>query len=146
MVYRLIVLLASAGYVAACGNSPSPIAPTPTAEGTYTLRTANGAPLPFYPMPASLPSLAILGDTLTIFPFGVAQTRGSYVFGGVIENAIGQANYTMSGAQLTLTFSNGGGTVLGGNMAIGSVAVASWNGSATLTVPYGGVVYVYRRP
>lgn len=131
-----LALIALAPIVAGCG-SDGPIQAVSSLPGIYTLRSVNGAALPFM-LVAGDPSLEVTGDELALASGGSFAQRTSFriTTGGVASADVANetGTYTESGATVTLRFARDNSTVTG---------VVSGN---TVTISAPGLVLVYARP
>jgi hypothetical protein len=137
--FTLFALLGSAGIIA-CGGSDATTAPvTVDVSGTYTLRTVNGAALPFaLGVDASGAADALVDDAFTL------TTNGSYIENGheSVTPTGGVATTQTVSDVGTYTFSNGVATLVSSE-GIGT-ATATISGS-TFTLVATGIVAVYTK-
>jgi hypothetical protein len=119
----------------ACGGGDS-TAPGPSVAGVYTLRTMNGAPLPFVLYQSGADMYEILDDAITLNDGGTWSESGhdrTTISGTVTtSNVVEGGTYTVQGTAITLL-----------SPTSGSITGALSSTSITLTGP--GLVGVYTR-
>jgi hypothetical protein len=134
-VARLFVFAALVT-LAACGSDSSTNAGPVSVAGTYTLRTVNGAPLPYTWLQIGADKLEITADAVTLTEGGTwteSWTERSTESGKVTTSTSTDAGtYTLAGTVITLV-SQESGTVVG-----------SLNGG-TLSLNQEGLVVVYMK-
>ena len=135
-VHRFIGILALSVFVASCG-SDSATAPISTSiAGSYTLRTINGAPLPFIVLQVGADKVEVLNETVVVAEGGTFMQQGSLrvTEGGVVstESYAETGTYTRNGTAITFVNSDG------------SSGTGTVNG-ATITISIVGFAFMYRK-
>ena len=134
---RLLTMLALTGFAACGGDSPTEV--KVSTEGSYTLRTVNGAPLPYLiPEATTATSKYEIMDATTTLNIGGTYTYFDHVrftFNGKAEilSYMEAGTFTLSGTAINLR-SNQGGALMSGTL-----------GANTLTVVAQGTSYVYTK-
>jgi lipocalin-like protein len=136
---RLIALVLTVGLVACGSDATSPSATSIT--GTWSLKTVNGAALPFVVFASGTDKEEIVSDVFTL----TANNASSGAFtqlttfritqnGQVASQSLPDAGtYTLNGSAVTLQFNSDSSSVTG-----------AWSGN-TITVTENGLVGVYQR-
>lgn len=135
---RLIALLLTVGLVG-CGSDAT--SPSASIAGTWSLKTVNGAALPFVILASGTDKEEIVSDVFTLTANGASHGAFTQLStyrltqnGQVTSQSIPDAGtYTLNGSAVTLQFTSDGSSVTG-----------SWSGN-TITVGQSGVVGVYQR-
>jgi hypothetical protein len=126
---RFVGLLALATALGCGGDSATNA--SDTVSGTYTLRTVNGAPLPFAILQIDSLKVEIISDAFTLTDnrtwtrVGANRTTdGSQVTNGAIADS---GTYVLNGTKITVISSNGStdGTVAGGKLTLTNDAVVA---------------------
>ena len=117
----------------ACGGDST--GPNDSVAGTYSLRTVNGANLPYIVLQVGADKLELTADVLTLTDGGSFTQITTFRVtenGQVTTSTVADAgSYTRNGTAISATFNSGGtatGTISGG----------------TITVALDGFSYVYR--
>jgi hypothetical protein len=135
---RLISVLLAVGLVACGGDSTSP---APSIAGTWSLKTVNGAALPYVILASGTTKIELVSDVFTITAndassgaFTQLTTIRSTQNGQVTSQSIPDAGtYTLNGTAVTFRFNSDG-----------SVGTGSWSGN-TITATEEGFAEVYQR-
>jgi hypothetical protein len=135
-VRRLVLLLALAT-LGACGSDASTGPDAEPIEGTYSLRTLNGATLPFT-IQSGPSSLTLTSDVITLAGNGSWTESITYrqIINGQTTNGTESDGgaWVRAGSNVTLQSSVNGGTAYSGTF-----------GNGSLTFTDGGVVVVFSR-
>jgi hypothetical protein len=142
MLRRLAFTLAAAVplLVAACSDSPT--APSASLEGSYSLRTVNGANVPVTLATMGADRVDITGGTLTLNNNGTfsGQLAFRFVFSGATTNQSESSSGTWTASGNTVTLSSEG-----------DVTIAVWDQNARqLTITesfdeFGTMALVFRK-
>jgi hypothetical protein len=131
---RRLIFLVGALAVSACTDSTGPIA---TLDGTYELKTVNGAALPYTTFQSATQKDELLGDVITASNGSFSQfTANRVTINGQVDDgmSLDTGRYAIDGTAVTFTSLSGTtwtGTVAGDTL------------TATFTGPAGGSgVYV----
>jgi hypothetical protein len=133
---RRLIVLVGALVASACTDSSGPIA---TLDGTYDLKTVNGAALPFTTFQNATQKDEILGDVIMASDGSFSQfTANRVTINGQVDDGMSpnSGSYAIDGSTVTFTHLSGGtwtGTISGDTLTL------------AFTGPAGGVgVYVRR--
>lgn len=133
------LLLIAVFTVAGCSDDDA-AGPSASIEGTYTLRTINGSPLPFVLEEEAGLKAEVLSSTLTLQPSGtftqLARVRVTFGGSATTEEQASTGTYTQSGNNITLTETFEGEV---------STFAGVWNGSNQLTFTDDGFILVYQK-
>lgn len=135
---RRLVLLLALATASACGSDSSTSPTTDAIEGTYSLRTVNGSPLPFTVVQSGTNSFVLTSDVITI------ASNGSWT-----ESI--QYRETVNGQTTNGTDADGGTWVRsGGNVSLksnlsGDIAYSGAFSGGSLTFNASGFVAVFSR-
>ena len=131
---RRLIFLVGALAVSACTDSTEPIA---TLDGTYELKTVNGAGLPYTTFQSATQKDELLGDVIMASNGSFSQfTSNRVTINGQVDDgmSLDSGSYAIDGTAATFTSLSGAtwtGTVAGDTLTV------------TFTVPAGGSgVYV----
>ena len=136
---RVLAVLVALALIACGGDSTT--SPTASIGGTWSLRTVNGAPLPYVVLASGTDKEEIVSDVFTLTANGVSGGAFTQLTtlrftqnGQVTSQSIPDAgNYTLNGSAVTIQFNSDGSTVTG-----------SWSGN-TITITQDGFAGVYQR-
>ena len=129
------LLVAVVAFGVGCGGGDS-TGPNDSVAGVYSLRTVNGANLPFVLIQVGADKVEITADVLTLTDAGSfteITTIRTTTNGQVSTTTEADAgSYTRSGTAITATYNSGG-------TATGTI------GGGTITVAFEGLSLVYRK-
>jgi hypothetical protein len=137
---RLLAIVLAATLTACGGDSTSP---APSIAGTWSLKTINGAALPFVIVASGTDKQELVSDVFTV----TANDASSGAF-----TQLTTVRFTQNGQVTTQTFPDAGTYTLNGTAVTfrfnsdGSVGTGSWSGNTiTVTDTEDGLALVYQR-